>query len=548
MKKLFNVFLFLCVATFVFAMTTTKVHAEGEATEPADPAATSTLTIHFAKADKKYDQSGLHAWGLGQSDTHTGWPIMWEETDDFGGKITMTIDSKADDRIGLIPLKTLNAPGDWTGAVKTYGENNLYFPSTLLKAKGGQYDHLDAYMIEGAGNYVIAYPDKVNIMVGYYDPSGAYEEKLGVHIWGDYINAQYVQGYDDTTNGLTGATVETIETSPCNWGTPVEVFTDGMASQSGNPGKLAMIYAKPEASVGGLIYAGDDATKKYSSDVWTGLSLKAGEMHQAFVTGGKLFNDVAKFLETAFTFRFQAFGTDKDGNFIGTYAPNPTSIIVAFDSAVSYPAVAEGEDIATKIAARFTLNEATIDGETVTKGAEVAIKQVDFNKSVTSASEFVVQLADNVKLDNTKHYVLTYSEKEEAATEEEKATKNYGEIDVDLDREAPTIVVGNTEKIPYGKLFDFGYIPEITVSDNRDAEVSYYCIQGQESTLDTGKPGEQKVKIFATDNWGNTAEAYITFTVGDAPKEGCNKGAVIVALSTLAAASTAFIVLRKRNA
>ena len=536
MKKLFNVFLFLCVAAFAFAMTATEVHAEGETV-------TSTLTIHYAKQDLDYEHSGLHSWGFGNSDTHKGWPVVWDETDEFGGKLTLTIDSAASEQIGLIALKTLPVPGGWNGNVKSV-EHDLFFPTSLLTAKGGAYEHLDIYMINGGENYVIAYPDRVNIMVGYYDPSGAYEEHLGVHIWGAYTGSHTV-GYSDDGK----AVINEVDVKDCQWATPKEVFADGMASDSGNVGKIAMLYAEPGQSVGGLIYAGDDATKKYSSDVWNGIALEAGALHQAFVSNGKLYNSVAEFISAAFTFRFKGFGTDDKGNFTGTYAPNPTSIIVVLDSAVSYPEVTEGEDLGAKLATRFTLNEVTVEGETVTKGAEVAIKQVDYNKSVTSASEFVIQLEEASKLDNTKHYVLTYSERAEAETEAEASKKNYGEIEVDLDREAPVIVVGAVKgEIPYGKLFSFDLMPIITVTDNRDAEVSYYCVEGDESTLDTGKPGEQKVKIYATDSWGNVAVEYITFTVSAAPSAGCSKGAVVVALSALAAASAAFIVLRKRNA
>lgn len=538
MKKLFNVFLFLCVATFAFAMTTTKVHADGEAGD-AGEVIKSTLTIHYASMTKNYDDAGLHAWDFGGSETKT-FPCAFTETDEFGAKMTLTIDSKAADTIGLIPLnKGMSDSTQWNNKGSKDGVD-IKFSTKLLSAKGGKYDSLDVYMFYGASNYVIAYPDRGNIMVGYYDPSGAYEEHLGLHVWGKYTTAEYVT--------KDGEVVTTDISAGSQWGTPTEVLVDGMTSQGGTAGKLIMLYSEPDESVGGLIYAGDDATKKYpSGDPWN-LPVKAGELHCAFVSNKTLYNDASSFLENAFAFRIKGFGTDEKGNFIGTYAPNPTSVIVAFDAAVAYPTVGEGEDLATKLAARFTINEVTVEGETYTKGAAVTIKQVDFNKTVTSSAEFVIQLDEAAKLDNTKYYVLTYSEKEEAATEDEKANKNYAEIEIDLDREAPTIVVGTTKELPYGKQFSFDLMPSITVTDNRDAEVLYYCVEGQESKLDTGKAGEQKVKIFATDAWGNTAEAYITFTVASPASSGCGKGAVVVAVSAMIAASAAFVLLRKRNA
>lgn len=533
MKKLLNVFLFLCAATFAFAMTNTKVHAEGEVK-------TSTLTVHYASMTKNYEDAGLHAWNLGSTETKS-FPCAFTETDGFGAKMTLTIDETAGETIGLIPLnKGMSNNSQWDNKGSKDGAD-IKFPSKLLSAKGGKYDNLDVYMFYGASNYVVAYPDRANIMVGYYDPAGSYEEHLGLHIWGGYTTAEYIT--------KDGEVVSTDISTDSQWSTPTEVLVDGMTSQGGTAGKLIMLYTEPKKSVGGLIYAGDDSTKKYpAGNPWENISLEAGQIHYAFVSNKTLYKDAPSFLEKAFAFRINGFGTDEKGNFTGTYAPNPTSVIVAFDSAVGYPEVGEGEDLATKLAARFTINEVTIEGETYTKGAEVAIKQVDFNKTVTSTSEFVIQLDEASKLDNTKHYVLTYSEREEALTDADKDNKNYAEIEIDLDREAPTIVIGATKKIPYGKEFSFDLMPSITVTDNRDAEVLYYCVKDQESTLDTGKSGEQKVKIFATDAWGNTAEAYITFTVETPASSGCNKGVVVVALSAMAAASAAFVLLRKRNA
>lgn len=530
MKKLFNVFLFLCMATFTFAVASTEVHAD-------DETVTSTLTVHYADLAKNYlnDGSGLHAWGFNGTDKHA-FPTVWDDTDEFGGKMVLTIGNESDDQIGLITLYDKASSNPWSSDSNKSSGGNMYFPSTLLKAKGGQYDNLDIYVFGGSSNYFIAYPDRANVLVAYYNAAGDYEENLGVHIWGDYTSYEYVEG-------ATGKVVNTEFTS-CAWGTPIQIFADGMASEGGTVGKVGMLYGKAGSELGGLIYAGDDATKKYpTADNWK-LAQEAGKVHFAFVTNQELFNEVDKFLDKAFTFRIKDFGTDTDGKFVGTYAPNPLSVIVQFDSSVAYPAVGENEDLATKLAARFTLNEATVNADgTYTKGATVAIKQVDYNQTESASSEFVLQLTDASKLDNTKHYVLTYSEVAEGG-------KNEAEIEVDLDRKAPEIAFDfEPETLPYGVEFDFNLFPGITVTDDRDGAVNYYCVEGDESVLDTGKAGQQKVKIYAEDAWGNVATAYITFTVAEpASSSGCNSSAVVVALSAIAAASVAFIVLRKRNA
>lgn len=535
MKKILNVFLFLCIATFVFCLSSPqKLYAEGET---IDPATRSTVVVHYAQFSYDYSSVGFHTWGIGKSDTHAGFPAPKDGVDEFGAYWEITLDTGAADKIGLIALKKeVGTDAQW--ANKSYN-GDIFIDTTCLTVKGGQYEKIDVYYFEGADKAYVAYPDMVNILVGYYDASGAYEEHLGMHLWGTYEGAANTE-WDGT---------------PLGWATPTEIFTDGIVSNSGNVGKVSMLYVKPENAkgVGGLIYAGDNSNKKLDTDLYKVANpgddghrddlaaATAGTVLTYFVTSGTFFDEPLSFFEKAFSFRFVDYDYN-GGDFKGTYAPNKNSIIVSFDSKVA---------ITENTASFFTVNEVTLvegelpldENENIVLGREVKIKQVDYAKGATSASEFVVQL--DGKLDNTKDYVINYNEGAEG---------NNGSLLVNMDKEAP-VIAAPTEPIvvEYGVLFDFAYWPssDIIVTDDRDTDPMYYCVAGDECTLDTGKLGIQKVKIYASDRWGNVSSAYITFKVeakGETNSSSCNKGAVLVMLGAMVTASTAFAVLRKRNA
>ena len=140
MKRILNVFLFMCLATLVLALgVKTNVNAAGE---------TSTVTIHFAHPAQDYSDGGMHTWNIGNSDTaHASWPHKWDGTDEFGAYLTITIDSSAQDTIGYIAL--LQGMGNGTQwAHKSY-DGDILIDVTSLKAKGGQYDHIDVYNFYG---------------------------------------------------------------------------------------------------------------------------------------------------------------------------------------------------------------------------------------------------------------------------------------------------------------------------------------------------------------------------------------------------------------
>lgn len=544
MKKLFNVFLFLCLAFFAFALTAgTKVYAEEPAVEPT---ATSKVTIHYAQFSAGYDDCGLHSWGFGSSQPGS-FPILPTSTDEFGAVWEITVDSAASAQMGLIFLKQGVAAGTWD--YKSYSRN-LFLDTSILSAKGGAYDEIDIYYFENSSKYFIAYPDRANILVVYYDAAGAYEENLGMHIWG-VSGAEASGDFDPDGSSAVHKTETLYDGGAVAWASPVPVFVDGIASAGGTKGKATMLYAEAGGTPGGLIYAGDDASKKTASDLFnlTADETTAGSVHTYFVTNGSIYNDPASFFEKAFTFRFVDYAY-ADETCTGTYAPNPNSIIVVFDSAVAIQSEVANEVTTYLTEGFFKVYEATLtdgkaavdeDGKPVV-GNAVAIKQVDWDKADASSSEFVVQLA--TPLDNTKDYVIVYDEGAEGV---------YGYLEVAMDKEGPQIIVPSRAiECEYGVAFEFAKWPSasIVITDNRGGKIMYYCVAGDESKLDTGLVGEQKVKIFAQDAWGNVSTAYITFNVvnANADKGGCNSGAVWAILGALVCASTALVVLRKRNA
>ena len=503
MKRILNVFLFMCLATLVLALgVKTNVNAAGE---------TSTVTIHFAHPAQDYSDGGMHTWNIGNSDTaHASWPHKWDGTDEFGAYLTITIDSSAQDTIGYIALVQGMGNGtQWDH--KSYG-SDIMIDVTSLKAKGGQYDHIDVYNFYGQEDLFYAYPDQANILVAYYDASGAYEETLGMHTWGEYLNCS----------------VADVNLAP-GWASPALVFVDGFQSQGGTLGKATMFHVASGKSAGGLVYAGDDSSKKLDSDLFNfsadQINELVGKTTMFFVTNRAAYSTYSEFANVAFTFRIKDYGIDEEGNTVGTYTPNKTSIIVQFESAVA---------ITEDIQSYFTLSD----------GANVAIERVDYDKGDASASEFVVVLPEGYELDNTKVYTLTYDDGVEGG--------NSASIEVNLDTQAPQIIVPIAPiEVEAGKPFDFALWPsgQIVCTDDRDNAVAYYCVAGDECVLDTNVPGEQKIKIYAADRWGNVSSAYITFNVvapEGATEAGCATGAVVVLLSTLAVAASAFVVLRKR--
>lgn len=502
MKRILNVFLFVCLATLVLALgVKSNVNAD---------AVTSTVTIHFAHPAQDYSDGGMHTWNIGNSDSaHASWPHAWDGTDEFGAYLTVTIDSNAQDTIGYIALvQGMSNGSQWDH--KSYG-SDILIDVTSLKAKGGQYDHIDVYNFYGQEDLFYAYPDQANILVAYYDAAGAYEETLGMHTWGAFKDCS----------------VADVNLAP-GWASPALVFVDGFQSQGGTLGKATMFHVEAGNSAGGLIYAGDDSSKKLDVDLFNfdgaQITEMVGTTKMFFVTNRQAYSTYSEFANSAFTFRIKEYGVDAEGEVVGTYAPNPSSIIVQFESAVA---------ITADTKSYFKLNDGA---------ADVAIDRVDYDKADASSAEFVVVLPEGYKLDNSKVYTLSYDD-----------GSNSAEIEVNQDTQAPQIIVPTVAiEVEAGKPFDFALWPsgQIICTDDRDGAVAYYCVAGDECVLDTNVPGEQKIKIYAADRWGNVSSAYVTFNVvapeGGQQQAGCATGAIVVLLSTLAVAASAFVVLRKR--
>jgi hypothetical protein len=180
-------------------------------------------------------------------------------------------------------------------------------------------------------------------------------------------------------------------------------------------------------------------------------------------------------------------------------------------------------------------------GETI-----IPIKQIDYNKTADSASEFVLQL-DEVILDKNLAYTLYFDD----GAEGDK--KQADSIVLDLDKEAPEIsLVDDANKvieIKVGSKWDNLLFPDYGVTDNRDENLkTKVYVAPEKGTLDTNKVGEYQIRLQVEDTWGNVGT--LTFTIEVTPiSGGCNKTASASGvMSILSLLGVCFFFLRRRQA
>ena len=370
MKKVFLALILMATALVFFG---TRSYAAG----------TGNLVVHFKAWDDDYEDLGSHAWG----DTAAG--RLKDGVDDFGAYFNFN-NVAVGTSVGFIAVDWVGAGPDWDGLQtrgKLTGDVNIDASAIVEDQTTHVYVFQGAATSTGNPGHFIAKNDAFNMLVVYYDPSGAYEENLGVHSWG-------WQG-----------------TGP-EWGTPAQVFSKAGLAPSGIEVKGFMAYADA-AGAGLLIYAGADANKK-TGDVSLNLSgaEAVGEVGIAYVvskgdayTSGDnvYYNNFAGFKEEAFTFKLMPFGNEDKS---GTYAVDPTTIIVKTSAQITspYPEATDKEAARATIESWFTVREIT---GTDTYGDPLAIERVDFATSNATLNAFVIILED--ELDNTKEYEVFFS-------------------------------------------------------------------------------------------------------------------------------------------
>jgi len=502
MKKI--ILSLLVLATFALAMPMLFA-AEGEE---------GTVVVHFKTWDSNYENMHAWTWGTAEWGNNVFKPRD-AELDEFGALFTFEgvkeVAPTSDATFGFIAV--LGNDWDYVNENGTKKTNDVLIPQNLVK--GGQTVHI--YIFQGADKdkgqaYFVADPAKHNLLFVYFDPSGSYEENIGIHHW---------NGWDLPT---------------AEWGTPVEVFEDGARTVTNATVKVAMITATPDGEngvkdAGFLIYAGGDPNKKTGDvklrDAYGASTAPAGSVAFAYVySKGNAYtaNDnvlygeegFEEFMAEAFTFRLQPF-KQENGVLSGTFAKNPVTVFVKTSAQVNnlYAAAdpADKVDAMEEMISWFELVEKT--GEN-TFGTPIPIERLDFAPNATTVSDFVINLNDANKLDNTKQYVLRFDD-----------GTSQAEIQLNLDTQAPQIVfvsplgiVGKPAEeriilVQWGVPFNLTNFPQFQASDDRDGILTPYVYvpAGENSILDTREEGDYTIALRVSDAWGNTTTETFIFRV-----------------------------------
>lgn len=475
---------------------------------------TGNLVIHFKAWDENYAELG--SWGWSGTEPKT----IHDGLSDFGATYVYNdLPVVAEDNTETFGFIAVRRPGggdpDWNNGKLT---GDILIPKTVVKAG----ETVNVYVLQGTANtsatdprYFVADNDKYNMFLVYYDPSGSYEENLGVHNWNGW------------TSEATG------------WNEPLKVFSTAGNTTSGLAVKAAMLKANPlegggVPGAGLLIYfgAGDDSKK--TGDVTLAGALGEGEHEPgavgfAFVysagngltSNTNLFygnENFAAFAENAFSFRLLPYSVDAtSGAADGTYAVRSNQVIVKTGTQVTNPVadeeseLTEAEAIAV-VKGWFSVRERTAAavGETpAVYGSPLAIERVDFALSNTSIGDFVIVLADGSELDITKDYVLFFDNGVDQA-----------EIELDLDRNAPEItfpLLGEDRviEVAWGQPFDLADFPLYGAVDDRDGDLTraVFVPSGSNSKLDTRTEGDYVIMLQVSDAWGNVTQETFTFRV-----------------------------------
>lgn len=338
-------------------------------------AGTGNLVVHFKAWDVNYDYSTLGSWG-------------WNGT---SGKVKDGVDSFGAywnfDNIAIpdTPVDMGFIAVEWPGGAGPNWDKKLTGDVMISTSvlQDGKTTHV--YVFQGTNAQAfVADPDKVNVLVVYYDPANAYEETIGVHHW-----------------GMTAA-------DPA-WASPKPFGTAGKAL-SGYDVK-GIILAGQESWAGLLVYAGSDATKK-TGDINPAAETPVGQADVVYVVNAgdaktdntNVFRNYEDFANEAFSFKLKPFTAE---GMTGTFAQNPTDIYVETSAPITspYPTALDKDAARAQIESWFSVREKT--GAT-TYGPALEIERVDFALSATTLNTFVVVLKDSNKLDNTKEYEVFF--------------------------------------------------------------------------------------------------------------------------------------------
>jgi hypothetical protein len=486
MKKGLLALLLVAVTAFTFSVT-------------ALGAGTGNLVIHFQSLDGEYENLGNWTWGPLDEKAK-----LHDDVDSFGAYWTYD-DVPLGVEIPFIAVDYAGGSPDWDAAT-TRGKltDNVQIPANALVED----KTVHVYIFQGKfGNdnqkVFVTNPDAYNMLLVYYDPTGNYEENLGIHAF----------------NGWTSFTEP-------GWATPAQVFLDAAKASDGSIVKAAMLSASAPGA-GLLVYAGSDATKK-TGDVKLESALSAtpalGDVGVAYVLSkgdaytvndNVWFNDNEDFVQQGFSFRLVDF---TPGDMTGTYAVNPTTIIVKTSKLVKNP-YASAETEQEKLAAIETVK----NWFSVETGSGVfsAIERVDFARGNNTLDSFVIILDEEDALDNTKEYTVHFD------LGNAIPANLSASLELNLDKTAPVLTfisplsflgatAGNRViTVEWGKPFNQSLFPRFAVADDRDGDITSFVFvpKGANSVLDTRTEGDYVIMLQVSDRWGNVTQETFIFRV-----------------------------------
>ena len=371
MKKSLLGLLLVAVAAVTFGVTTFG-------------AGTGNIVIHFQALDGEYDNLGNWTW-----DGTT--PKLRDGVDSFGAYWEYN-DVAVGQQIPFIAVDYVGGAPDWDAA-STRGKltDDVFIADDVVIEN----ETVHVYIFEGKfgnGNaeVFVADPAAYNMLLVYYDPTGNYEDTLGVHAW----------------NGWTSFTEP-------GWASPADVFLDGGEASDGSIIKVAMLSAS-SADAGLLVYAGSDATKK-TGDVLLSSALsetpQVGDVGVAYVLSkgdgyiandNVWYNDNTDFIEQGFSFRLVDF---VPGDMAGTYAVNPTTIIVKTSKLVENPYAAATNEAEQNAAVETVKSWFAVENSA---NEMATIERVDFARNNNTLDSFVIILDEDSALDNTDDYMVHF--------------------------------------------------------------------------------------------------------------------------------------------
>lgn len=386
----------------------------------ADEAETGDVVVHFHKWDNNYDGVGAHAWG--STFTPTAVPTG---TDDFGIYFEFK-DVEVGTELGFIAVyfdnPDDNSSQNWdrklTGDVK------------FEAAKKGETVHV--YVFEGADSdkegdqAFVAKNDMYNMLLVYADPSGNYEENLGVHAWG-------------------------WEFPEPQWNEPKPVFSTAASNTAIKEIKVAMLHSD-EPTAGLLVYYGNGDDSKKTGDVKLEYALGEnpvkGDVGFAYVVnkgdgytkGDNVFYNVDDFAEEAFSFKLMPMSMNVNGEIMGTYAQNPTTVMVSLSSPTINPYLTAKNKEAAKarMMTWFTVRE--VLGED-SYGERIDLEDLHFAQGAETVSDFVLILKN--ELDPSKDYEVVFENLKKENDKIEYSIEFNVKLDVPLEEGKQITIPGN---------------------------------------------------------------------------------------------------------